>query len=158
MDLGRNDNVDGMMPKSISTDMGKTWTYSASPFPPISGGQRLVLIRLREGPLFFASFAEEITITDASGTRRPVSGLFTALSYDEGETWEVRRLVSDDGPGRHLVGGAWTDRFLMSYKSAEPRGYLSVCQTPDGVIQLISSAQHYAFNLAWLKTPPPPAP
>ena len=41
--------------------------------------------------------------------------------------------------------------FLMSYKSAEPRGYLSVCQTPDGVIQLISSAQHYAFNLAWLK-------
>ena len=41
---------------SISTDMGKTWSYSATEFPPISGGQRLVLLRLKEGPLFFASF------------------------------------------------------------------------------------------------------
>jgi len=33
-----------------------------------------------------------------------------------------------------------------------------VTQTPDGVIQLISSAQHYAFNLAWLEAPMPAAP
>jgi hypothetical protein len=154
MALGRGDSIDGMMPKSISDDMGRTWTYSASPFPPIGGGQRLVLTRLREGPLFFASFAKEIRITDASGAERNVSGLFGALSFDEGETWPVRRLISDDGPGRPVET---TDGrpFTMSASSAEPRGYLSVCQTADGVIQLISSRQHYAFNLAWLKAPGP---
>jgi hypothetical protein len=155
MALGRGDNIDGRMPKSISSDRGKSWEVSASPFPPISGGQRLVLIRLMEGPLFFASFAQEILITDASGRQRPTRGLFAALSYDEGETWDVRRPISDDGPGRHLVGGAWTGRFVMSHSTAEPRGYLSVCQTADGVIHLISSAQHYAFNLAWLQESPP---
>ena len=39
---------------------------------------------------------------------------------------------------------------MMSETNAEPRGYLSVCQTADGVIQLISSRQHYAFNLPWV--------
>ena len=56
MAFGRGDNVDGKMPKSLSADMGMTWSYSATEFPPISGGQRLVLTRLQEGPLFFASF------------------------------------------------------------------------------------------------------
>jgi hypothetical protein len=158
MALGRGNNVDGKMPKSISSDRGKSWQVSASPFPPISGGQRLVLIRLMEGPLFLASFAHEIVITDASGKQRPIRGLFAALSYDDGETWEIRRPISDDGEGRHLVGGAWTGRFLMSHSTAEPRGYLSVCQTADGVIHLISSAQHYAFNLAWLKASAPAEP
>ena len=35
--------------------------------------------------------------------------------------------------------------------------YLVARQAPDGVVQLISSRQHYAFNLAWLKTPAPAA-
>ena len=48
--------------------------------------------------------------------------------------------------------------FTMGFDTAEPRGYLSVCQTPDGVIQLISSRQHYAFNLAWLEADPPAKP
>jgi hypothetical protein len=159
MALGRGNNVRGMMPKSISTDRGQTWEYSATPFPPISGGQRLVLIRLSEGPLFLASFADKgIQITDSSGQNRQVSGLFAAISYDEGETWDIRRPVSDDGPGRYLVGGAWTGRFWMGLSHAEPRGYLAVCQTADGVIHLISSAQHYAFNLAWLKAAAPAVP
>jgi len=90
MAFGRGDNIDGMMPKSISTDMGKTWTYSASPFSPISGGQRLVLLRLKEGPIFFASFfgsrreAKYMPITDASNKERLVTGLFGALAFDEG--------------------------------------------------------------------------
>jgi formylglycine-generating enzyme required for sulfatase activity len=164
MALGRGNDIDNRMPKSISSDMGKTWTYSASPFPPISGGQRLVLIRLQEGPLFFASFAgserepdRTILLTDASGKQRPVSGLFGALSYDDGETWPVIRLISDDGPGRYVeqLDGCL---FLMNYEKAEPKGYLSVCQTADGVIQLISSRQHYAFNKKWLETPPPAVP
>jgi hypothetical protein len=41
--------------------------------------------------------------------------------------------------------------FTMGPNSAEPSGYMSVCQTADGMIQLITSRQHYAFNLAWLR-------
>jgi len=157
MALGRGDSVDGMMPKSVSSDMGKTWEYSASLFPPISGGQRLVLMRLREGPILLCSFAKEIAVKDVSGKERNVTGLYAALSFDEGETWPTRRLVSDDGPGRKVET---TDgkEFTMGFSSAEPRGYLSVCQSPDGVVHLIGSRQHYRFNLAWLKSPPPAEP
>jgi formylglycine-generating enzyme required for sulfatase activity len=155
MALGRGMNVNGMMPKSISSDMGKTWQVSPSSFSPISGGQRLALTRLKEGPLFFAAFAEKMTVTDVSGRKRLVSGLFGALSFDDGRTWPIRRLITDDGPGKKLDGGAWTGEFTMGFSTAEPKGYLSVCQTADGVIQLISSARHYAFNIKWLTTPPP---
>jgi formylglycine-generating enzyme required for sulfatase activity len=158
MAFGRGDAIEGHMPMSISADLGETWTYRASPFPPISGGQRLALFRLKEGPIFFASFARKTTIPDASGSERDVSGLFAALSFDEGKSWPVRRLVTDDGPPREIDGGGNTGRFILSHESAEPRGYLSVCQTPDGVIQLITSKQHYAFNLTWLKTPAPAVP
>jgi hypothetical protein len=153
--FGRGDTINGRMPQSISADQGQTWTYGASPFPPIGGGQRLVVLRLAEGPIFFASFAKSLAIKDASGRERAVSGLFAALSFDEGQTWPVRRLVTDDGPPREIDGGGNTGRFVLSRDSAEPRGYLSVCQAADGTIHLISSKQHYAFNLAWLKTPMP---
>jgi hypothetical protein len=158
MAFGRGDAIDGRMPMSLSADLGETWTYRASPFPPIGGGQRLALVRLQEGPIFFASFAKKTTIADASGAERPVSGLFAALSFDEGKSWPVRRLITDDRPAREIDGGGNTGRFILSHESAEPRGYLSICQTPDGVIQLITSKQHYAFNLAWVKTPAPVAP
>ncbi len=48
--------ISGRMPQSISDDIGKSWAYSASEFPVIGGAQRLVLMRLREGPLLFVSF------------------------------------------------------------------------------------------------------
>jgi len=158
--FGRGDTIEGRMPMSISDDMGESWTYHPSPFPPIGGGQRLVLMRLREGPLFFASFTGErkdqptMDITDASGVKRPVKGLFGAVSLDDGETWPHIRLISDDGPERELetTNG---HPFIMGFDSAEPGGYMAGCQSPDGVIHLISSKQHYAFNLAWLTTPPP---
>ena len=139
------------MPKSISSDLGKSWTSEPSDFSPIGGGQRLVLIRLHEGPLFFASFANTpMSITDSSGASRQVTGLFAALSYDEGKTWPVRRLISDDGPGREVetIDG---NRFVLSRSSAEPKGYLSICQGTNKVIHLISSREYYAFNLKWVE-------
>ena len=158
--FGRGDDIDGRMPKSISSDMGKTWGYSPSPFPPVSAGQRCMLLRLREGPIFFASFTgnrrdpESMPLTDESGRQRPVTGLFAALSTDDGETWPCMRLIGDDGPGTEVetMDGR---PFTMGFSSAEPGGYMSVCQAPDGIVHLISSRVHYAFNLAWLKTPPP---
>ena len=162
MAFGRNENIDNKMPQSISSDMGKTWTHSASIFPPISGGQRCLLLRLQEGPVLFASFSGDrkkpesmpMMLTDTSGQQHPVTGLYTALSHDEGETWSNIRLVSDDGPGTELetLDGR---PFTMGFNSAEPGGYISVRQAQNGIIHLISSRLHYAFNLSWLKTPPP---
>jgi len=156
--FSRGGNIDGKMPMSISTDRGKSYTYKPSEFPPIGGGKRVALLQLKEGHLFFASFAggeEGITIRDASGQKRKVRGLFGAVSQDGGKTWPYKRLITDDGPGRTIEctdGGAIT----LSGRSSEYRGYLSVCQSSDGLIHLISSRNHYAFNLKWLKTAPPP--
>lgn len=157
MAYGRGDTINGRMPKSLSSDGGRTWHYSASPFPVVSGGQRCVLLRLQEGPIFLASFTGErkaptpMPIVDASGNERLVTGLFGALSYDDGETWEHTRLISDDGENREIetMDGRL---FTMGLKRAEPGGYLAVCQGQDGCIHLISSRQHYRFNYAWLKT------
>ncbi len=156
--FGRGNNIGGRMPLSVSNDLGQAWTYAASPFPGLGGGQRLVVLRLREGPILFCSFGRNMTITDASGQSRTVSGLFAALSTDEGQTWQIKRAITDDGPPRVVDGGGNTGRFTMSAHSAEPRGYLSICQTPDAIIHLITSKQHYAFNLAWLNTPAPGVP
>ena len=158
--FGRGDTIDDRMPMSVSKDMGETWIYSPSPFPPIGGGQRLVLLRLREGPLFLASFTGDrkdqppMEVTDTTGQKRSVTGLFAVVSLDEGQTWSNIRLISHDGPDRQLETANET-LFTMGISTAEPGGYLAGCQCPDGLIHLISSKQHYTFNLAWLTTPPP---
>ncbi|MHC4620889.1 MAG: SUMF1/EgtB/PvdO family nonheme iron enzyme, partial [Planctomycetota bacterium] len=141
--FGRGDNIGGYSPKSISSDMGESWTYSASVFPPIGGAQRHALLRLREGPLFFASPGPD--------------GIYAALSYDEGQTWPVRRLITDVKNSRldHGINTIDGGRVRMDAGTAEPLGYLSVCQGLDGVIHLISSRLHYSFNQAWLGGIPP---
>jgi hypothetical protein len=136
MAYGRGNAIDGKMPCSISADGGYTWTYSATEFPPIGSGQRLVLRRLQEGPLMLGSFGP--------------NGLFVALSYDEGASWPVQKLLTD-GQQRVLDGGAWTGTFTLDATHAEPKGYLACTQSPDGVIHLLSSRVHYRFNLAWLE-------
>lgn len=147
--LGRGNNIDDRMPASTSSDQGATWTYTASPFQPISGGQRLVLLRLEEGPIMLVSFAKELEIIDGAGKKNTCSGMFVALSYDETKTWPVMRLVTPGGPPQE--SGTLDNRpFTLSDVSAEPRGYLAGCQGYNGVIHIISSFQHYAFNLAWI--------
>jgi formylglycine-generating enzyme len=169
MAFGRGDDIDEKMPVSISKDMGLTWTYGASEMPPINGGQRLVLMRLQEGPLLCVTFTDSsakrndpkwpwvdgITVRDASGKERTVFGMFAAVSLDEGKSWPHKRLITTGGPARQLDGGAWTRGFTMDETHAEPKGYLAATQSPDGVIHLVSSALHYRFNLAWLTEPMP---
>jgi hypothetical protein len=118
----------------------------------------LVLLRLREGPLLFVSFADAsqvpepkgLLVSDGEGGTFIGYGMFAALSDDEGESWPLKRLISGDGE-RRLEGGAWTGGFTMNATHAEPKGYLAATQTPDGVIHLISSRMHYRFNVAWLR-------
>ena len=147
------------MPMSLSKDGGKTWEYHASEFPPIDGGQRLVFTRLKEGPLLLISFTDHplrtpenergMLFPDRAGNNYRGYGLYAALSFDEGKTWLVRKLLTD-GETRFLNGGAWTRFFLMDQTHAEPRGYMAATQTPDGMIHLVSSRLYYRFNLAWL--------
>ena len=65
-------------------------------------------------------------------------GLFAAVSYDEGQTWPDRRLLAPEGKS-----------------IADSYGYLAATQTRDGRVQLITSKDHYTFNLAWIKALPP---
>lgn len=171
--FGRGDNISDeagkpRMPRSLSHDAGRTWTYSASPWPTLHGGQRLVLLRLREGPLFFCSFTDNsrdlkapagLRFTDRTGADYTGFGAFAAVSFDDGETWPVRKLITPGGAPEVYDGGAWTGNFTMNATRAEPKGYLAATQTPDGTIHLISSALHYRFNLPWLqeRAPPPAA-
>ncbi len=165
MALGRGNsikNADGRrrMPVSTSSDRGKTWHYAASEFPPIDGGQRLVLMRLREGPILLVAFTDHpertpeaergMTFTRADGSTFTGRGMYAAVSYDDGRTWPVRKLLTD-GQSRRLSGGAWTGEFTMDETHAEPLGYLAATQTPDGTIHLLSSGLHYRFNLPWLE-------
>jgi len=159
---GATDNIDGLMPMSISSDLGRSWHYSASPFPPLTGGQRLVLRRLQEGPILFCSFTDPskdlknpvgMRVIDGTGRENTGFGLFAALSFDDGDTWPMRRLVTpiaDAAAADAVNGGAWTGEFTLDATHAEPRGYMAATQTPDGMVHLISSALHYRFNLAWL--------
>lgn len=80
-------------------------------------------------------------------------GLFAAVSYDEGKTWPDRRLLTPGGPARE-VSTMNRGMFTLSDTMAEPRGYLSITQTRDGRLQLITSGNHYVINLAWIKTLP----
>jgi hypothetical protein len=121
-----------------------------------------------EQPLLFVSFTHDFFryrrgpeetppyfVTDAVGKKRRIHGMFAALSFDEGETWPVKTPVTPGGPPRQLTGVTLTGSLLLDDTRAEPRGYLSGCQTPDGVIHVISSGLHYSFNMAWLETPIP---
>ena len=74
---------------------------------------------------------------------------------NEASLGTMTELVTAGGAPRELDGGAHTDLFTMDDTHAEPAGYLAATQTPDGVVHLISSALHYRFNLAWLRTPMP---
>jgi len=161
--LGRS-KAKETMPKSVTVNNGKSWQYSLTDLPGIGGGRRCVLRKLKEGPLLLVSFTKRkkkkvknsgMKIIDAAGKERTVYGLYAALSFDQGETWPVRKLVTAGGPPRELDGGGWTRKFIMDDNNAEPMGYLAGIQTPDGIIHIISSALHYQFNLAWLKTPMP---
>lgn len=78
-------DIDGNITMSYSSDEGETWTYRKSPFPDIGSGQRLVLMRLREGPLLFVSYQDDY--------------IFASLSHDEAKTWTPPKPVYNETYG-----------------------------------------------------------
>ena len=80
-----NSDINGHTVSSYSSDEGDGWTYSESPFRNIGSGQRLVLMRLNEGPLLFASFGDQ--------------GIYLSLSFDDGENWSAGKHLADRSKG-----------------------------------------------------------
>lgn len=167
MAFSRNDKPEdqakfnGKTPASFSGDLGKTWTYETTEFPAISSVQRAAMIRLTGGAILLCSFTDQwrdwknrkgMTFKSATGEFTGY-GLFAAVSFDEGKTWPVRRLMTPGGAER-TVNGIDKVMFTFGDTMAEPCGYLAATQTRNGNIQLITSKNHYVFNLAWLQALP----
>ena len=152
--FGRGDNIEGHQIRSTSTDGGQSWTYTKSPFPAIGSGQRSTMQRLPNGHIIFASFAKDLTYRDAEGRERKASGLYVALSTDNGQTFPViRPLVNDPGKAQELDAWGWQHTFNWTDSTAEPKGYLCSTLSSDGMIHVLSSGLEYVFNEAWLLNP-----
>ncbi len=154
---GKASNIEGYMPQSISRDGGKTWTVSKTGFPAIGKNQqRPAFIRLASGRLFFAADWQ-----DAEGKSPPGitnRGCYVALSDDEGKTWKMKPL-----PGV-LPNFRWLFRDRPDWGPVSPLkdgtlGYAISAQAPNGVIHLVSSAnhppQHFEMNEAWILSDSP---
>ncbi len=89
----------------------------------------------------------------ADGKERRVFGMFAGLSFDDGETWHVKKLLTPGVEPRIMKCYGWVGDCLVDDTHAEIGGYLCETQTPDGIIHLLSSGLHYRFNLAWLLQP-----
>ncbi len=152
MALGRGNNIDGHMPMSISSNYGMTWNAVACELPPVTFTQRFSMKRLAEGPLAIATFLPDVSKLEAhKDTDRELAKLCICISYDDGLTWPVRRILSDDA-GDHGVTGMSNGRIYMGPGNSEPTGYVSLVQARDGVIHVLSSINHYAFNLKWVES------
>ncbi|MHC4648311.1 MAG: SUMF1/EgtB/PvdO family nonheme iron enzyme, partial [Planctomycetota bacterium] len=152
--FSRKSGIGGMMPQQTSFDMGMSWTDSvASVFAEVGSGRRCVLLKLREGPLFLATFGT-LGSTYLIGT----------MSEDDGDTWPYMRKMTDCSGD--IVEGTDGDTFVMDCDTSEVDGYGAGWQGKNGLIHLITSRQHYALNIAWLSglptepdyTPPIPDP
>ncbi|MHC4475516.1 MAG: SUMF1/EgtB/PvdO family nonheme iron enzyme [Planctomycetota bacterium] len=154
----------GSLPKSISNDQGKTWTFSKTEFPGIGTVQRLALLRLEYSdpgldpdglgrkPILLISMASDgMKGKDANGNDATIYGTYAALSWDEGETWPVKRVMSNVKSGsKSYVMGPWNKTFNLDATHGQNKSYWAATQTPDGIVHLTDSRLVYAFNLAWL--------
>ena len=154
----------GKMPQSRSMDQGRTFTSSASEFPPLSTVMRPAVIRLAHSnpafdpdgrgrrPILLVSIVSNgIRARDANGRETTVYGTYAALSWDEGETWPVKRVMSDVKTGHtHYRAGPWNADMTLDATHGQDKAYWAATQTPDGIVHLSDSRLVYAFNLAWL--------
>jgi len=119
---GKNTDINGFMPRSLTRDGGKTYDVSQTPFCMLGSNQRPSLLKLKSGRLFMAGdFNRKDGEHPASITEK---GSYVALSDDDGENWFIRKL-----PGVQL-------------HEEEPVltiGYSVARQGPDGTIHLMQS-------------------
>ncbi len=109
---GKNSSIEGRMPLARSSDGGKTWNKSKTPFDPLLSGERPSVIRLASGRLFF--------VADYNPKKEKhihKDGAYVALSDDDGATWTTKRLP---------------DQIVTV-------GYTTATQGANGVIHVVTS-------------------
>jgi formylglycine-generating enzyme required for sulfatase activity len=155
----------GKAPLSISTDGGHTWKRKPSMFPSVRTGQRVSLLKLRysnettddgrKSPILFTGFANDSILTrDGEGKLNYITGLFAAVSFDGGKTWpeKFRKVISNlkGKESKDIEIAPWQRANTLTKTNGQEEGYLSVTQSPDGIIYLTDGKIVYSFNLAWL--------
>ena len=124
---GKNSDIDGRMPLATSSDGGKTWRKSKTPFDALYSGERPSVIRLASGRLFFVA-----DYNPAHQKHVHKDGAFVALSDDDGKTWIQKRLTGN----------------ILTV------GYVTATQGPDGVIHIVTSKNdvdcEIELNEAWV--------
>lgn len=143
---GKNTEIDGFMPLATSTDGGKTYVKSKTPFPSVRSNQRPSVIRLASGRLLMVSDYQRRN--DGAAPIAGKRGAFAAVSDDDGRTWRFKDLP---GVGLHEQPAS-ADRM-----GGGTVGYSALAQAPNGVIHLVTSMTrpiiHLTFNEAWLDGP-----
>lgn len=138
---GKNSNIDGFMPKSVSKDGGKTWITEASIFPALTNSQRPSLIRLKSGRLFFAADFQNKAGEKPASIKE--NGSYAALSDDEGVSWIIKKIPC-----------ALPHEEIQYMGGHSTIGYSVARQAPNGMIHLITSMNdpctHFEFNEAWI--------
>jgi hypothetical protein len=138
---GKNASIDGWSPMNTSADWGVTWTTSTkSPFPALASNQRPCLIRLANGHLCFVSDSYQRKKNAAPNGWRYGEGCIVAISSDNGENWQIKRLP--------------VELPHESDRKFGTLGYATVRQAPNGVIHVLATMTHpclhYEFNEAWV--------
>lgn len=140
---GKSSNIEGFMPKSITSDGGRTYVVSKTPFPHLGSNQRPTLIRLASGRLFMAGDYQSDKGAQPAGITE--HGAYVALSDDEGETWHIRKL-----PGTQ----PHENRAHAKQMGGDTLGYAVARQAPNGVIHLVATMTEpclaYELNEAWI--------
>jgi hypothetical protein len=146
---GKNDHIEGFMPKNVSTDGGRSWVVSKSPVPMLGGGQRPSLIKLASGRLLYVG---DMLADDEGSEQFPKAedmpdgyaglGGYVGLSNDNGQTWRIKRLAGLSVGYLSKDGGLARD---------ESVGYVMACQSADGLIHVLTTSElHITLNEAWI--------
>jgi formylglycine-generating enzyme required for sulfatase activity len=124
---GKNSEIRGKMPLATSSDDGKTWKKSITPFDELLSGERPSVIHLSSGRLFFVA---DLNPTHQKHIHK--DGAYVALSDDDGATWMMKPLPKD----------------ILTV------GYTTATQGPDGVIHVVTSKNkpdyEIELNEAWI--------
>jgi len=124
---GKNSEIEGHMPLATSSDGGKTWVKSKTPFDELMSGERPSVIRLTSGRLFFVA-----DYNPAKQKHIHKDGVYVALSDDDGKTWKQKKLPAD----------------ILTV------GYVTATQGADGVIHIATSKNTVNYeielNEAWV--------
>jgi formylglycine-generating enzyme required for sulfatase activity len=151
---GKNAQIDGYMPECFSDDFGKTWSKAVkSPFAALGSNQRPILLRLKDGKLFYAGDLQNLKMYQqhppAGITMR---GACVALSADNGKTWKIKQLplVPPHNEWKGIVDEG------KPQEGWGTLGYVTAAQEPNGIIHVVSSksfpAMDYAMNEAWISS------